>query len=55
MPIVIHELVVTAELEQKIGTSSDNQGAQPKSLDREEIIRECVEQVLKQLERQKER
>ncbi len=55
MPIVIHELVVTAELEQKIGTSSDNQDAPSKRLDREEIIRECTEQVIKQLERQKER
>jgi homoserine kinase len=55
MPVVIHELVVTAELEQKISTEKERDTAQARPLDREELIRECVEQVMKQLQRQQER
>ena len=55
MPVVIHELVVTAELEQKIGTETQSGNSSSQLLDRETLIRECTEQVLKQLERQRER
>ncbi|WP_432695150.1 DUF5908 family protein [Marinobacterium sp. YM272] len=55
MPIVIHELVVTAEVEQRISTESNRESGERQSIDREELIRECTEQVLKQLQRQKER
>jgi hypothetical protein len=55
MPIVIQELIVTAEVEQRISTQSTREGAAASHLDREELIRECTEQVLKQLERQHER
>lgn len=55
MPVVIHELVVTAELEQKLSTEGQRESAPGKLLDREDLIRECTEQVLKQLERRQER
>ena len=55
MPIVIQELIVTAEVEQRIATQSPREGGQARLLDREELIRECVEQVLRQLERQREK
>ncbi len=55
MPVVIHELIVTAEVEQRISTASSREGGESQSIDREELIRECTEQVLKQLQRQKER
>ena len=55
MPVVIHELVVTAEVSQRIATESTKLSEGPSKLDREELIRECAEQVLKQLERQHEK
>src|SRR5690606_5390740 len=55
MPVVIQELIVTAEVEQRISTQSTRQGGQGSELDREELIRECIEQVMKQLERQQEK
>lgn len=55
MAIVIHELIVTAEVEQRINTEGQREGSTQGMLDREELIRECTEQVLKQLERQRER
>jgi len=55
MPIIIQELIVTAEVEQRLVTQSPREGGQGALLDREELIRECTEQVLKQLERQRER
>jgi hypothetical protein len=55
MPVVIHELIVTAEVEQRIATESSRVAGAPSQLDREELIRECTEQVLKQLERQHEK
>lgn len=55
MPIVIQELIVTAEVEQRISTQSAREGGDGGQLDREELVRECTEQVLKQLERQRER
>ena len=55
MPLVIHELVVTAEVEQRISTERARDGAEASPLDTEEIVRECVEEVLKQLERRAEK
>ena len=55
MPVVIHELVVTAEVEQRISTQSRREDGQAGALDKEELIRECTEAVLKQLERRRER
>ncbi|WP_185231375.1 DUF5908 family protein [Teredinibacter franksiae] len=55
MPIVIHELVVTAEVEQRISTEAQRQGGERSAFDREELVRECAEQVMKQLQRERER
>ena len=55
MPIVIQELIVTAEVEQRIGTQEARVGGAAGQMDREELVRECVEEVMKQLERQREK
>lgn len=53
MPLVIHELIVTAETQQT--PQSKQQAISEPPLDKEELIRECVEEVIKQLARERER
>jgi phenylpyruvate tautomerase PptA (4-oxalocrotonate tautomerase family) len=58
MPIVIHELVVTAQVKRSASSQSDassRKQEQQRQLDKQAIIKECTEAVLKQLERQRER
>ncbi|WP_158538013.1 MULTISPECIES: DUF5908 family protein [Corallincola] len=54
MPIVIDELIVTAEVTSPSGAETTTEQALS-DLDREQLIRECVDEVLAVLERQSER
>ena len=52
MAVEIKELIIRASVNNnKTGESGDNEG----SLDKQEIIRDCVKQVLEILKREKER
>lgn len=55
MPIVIDELIVTAKVMQSPNREADRQSRGRDSFEKEALIQECVEQVLRQLDRKQER
>lgn len=55
MPVEIRELVIKATITDSIGKSGTDQGAAGGAADREEIIADCVEQVMALLREERER
>lgn len=55
MPIEIRELIIRATITGGAGTTEESSQEDGDTTDEKEIIAECVEQVLKIIERQKER
>ena len=55
MPVEIRELVIKATITDTTGARGADRGARGGAADREEIIADCVEQVMALLREEKER
>ena len=55
MPIEIRELIIKASIDESGAKKGENTETEPKHLDREEIVADCVEQVMELLRNQSER
>jgi len=55
MPIEIRELIIKAEISDTGGNAGSGNSEQSNNVDKQQIIQECVDQVLEILKKEKER
>ncbi len=55
MPVEIRELHIKVQVDSAAETVSDQAGKRERQLAREEIVKDCVEQVLRVLDQKKKR
>lgn len=55
MPVEIRELVIRAEVNPQQGGGASAQGDDAASSDREQLVRDCVEQVMELIRQKEER